>query len=89
LLVLAGVVAVSTGAVTAKVTASATSGGSYTDITGAAVTGFGPDDDNTAQQVDFDIPADRPFLKIVVTQSQATDVGAALIQLRHGAYSRP
>ena len=82
LVVYAGVVAASTGAVAAKVQSSATSGGSYTDISGAAIAGFGPSDDNTIQQVDFDIPSDKPFLKVVLTQSQATDLSAAWVNLR-------
>ena len=80
--VYAGVVAVSTGAVAAKVQSSATSGGSYTDISGAAIAGFGPDDDNTIQTVDFDVSPDKPFLKVVLTQSQATDLSCAWVELR-------
>jgi len=80
--VYAGVVAASTGAVAAKMQSSATSGGAYADISGAAIAGFGPNDDNTIQQVDFDIPSDKPFLKVVLTQSQATDLSAAWVELR-------
>jgi len=82
LVVYAGVVAASTGAVAAKMQSSATSGGAYADISGAAIAGFGPSDDNTIQQVDFDIPSDKPFLKVVLTQSQATDLSAAWVELR-------
>ena len=82
LVVYAGVVAATTGAVTAKVQSSATSGGSYADISGAAIAGFGPSDDNTIQTVDFDIPADKPFLKVVLTQIEATDVSCAMINFR-------
>lgn len=82
LVVYAGVVAASTGAVAAKVQSSATSGGTYADISGAAIAGFGPNDDNTIQTVDFDIPSDKVFLKVVLTQSQATDLSCALIALR-------
>ena len=82
LVVYAGVVAASTGAVAAKVQSSATSGGTYADISGAAITGFGPNDDNTIQTVDFDIPSDKVFLKVVLTQSQTTDLSCALIALR-------
>ena len=82
LVVYAGVVAASTGAVAAKMQSSATSGGSYADISGAAIAGFGPSDDNTIQQVDFDIPSDKPFLKVVLTQSQATDLSCAWVNLR-------
>ena len=82
LVVYAGVVAASTGAVTAKVQSSATSGGSYADIVGAAIAGFGPTDDNTLQTVDFDIPSDKPFLKVVLTQIEATDLSCAWVELR-------
>ncbi len=81
LIVYAGVVAASTGAVTAKIQSSATSSGSYVDVTGAAISGFGPDDDNTVQFVDFDFPAGQPFVKVVLTQSQATDIAAATVVL--------
>ena len=80
--VYAGVVAASTGAVAAKMQSSATSGGSYTDISGAAIAGFGPSDDNTIQTVDFDVSSDKPFLKVVLTQSQATDLSCAWVELR-------
>jgi hypothetical protein len=82
LVVYAGVVAASTGVVTAKVQSSATSGGTYADISGAAIAGFGPSDDNTIQTVDFEVPADKPYLKVVLTQSQATDLSCAMINLR-------
>lgn len=82
LVVYAGVVAASTGAVAAKVQSSATSGGSYADIVGAAIAGFGPSDDNTIQTVDFEVPADKPYLKVVLTQSHANDVACAMINLR-------
>jgi len=82
LVVYAGNVTATTGAVTAKVQSSATSGGSYADISGAAIAGFGPTDDNTIQTVDFEIPADKPFLKVVLTTVEATDVACAMIDLR-------
>lgn len=81
LVVCAGVVTASTGAIAGKVQSSATSGGSYADITGAAVAGFGPSDDNTIQTVDVAIDPAEPFLKIVLTQAAATDVGAAFLIL--------
>lgn len=81
LIVYAGVVTASTGAVTGKVQASATSGGTYADISGAAVAGFGPSDDNTVQSVDFTIPDGKPFLKVVVTAVEATDVSSAIVLL--------
>lgn len=81
LIVYAGVVTATTGAVTGKVQASATSGGTYADISGAAVTGFGPSDDNTVQSVDFEIPDGKPFLKVVVTAVEATDVSSAIVLL--------
>jgi hypothetical protein len=78
----AGVVAVSTGAIACKVQSSATANGATpADIAGAAIAGFGPNDDNTIQSVDFAIPAGRPYLVIVETQSQATDVGCAWVEL--------
>lgn len=83
LVVYAGVVTADTGAVTAKLQASATSGGSYADISGAAIAGFGPSDDNTVQYVDFDFPAGKPFVKVVLTAVEATDVSSAIVIL-HG-----
>jgi len=61
---------------------SATSGGSYTDISGAAITAFGPADDNTIHTVDFEIPLGKPYLKVVLTQAHATDVSCAIVELR-------
>lgn len=83
LIAYAGVVAASTGAVTAKMQSSDASGGTYTDISGAAIAGFGPSDDNTVQSVDFEIPYGRPYLKVVVTQVEATDVGSAIVLLNN------
>lgn len=77
----AGVVAASTGEVTAKVQSATAAGGSYADVTGAAVTDFGPSDDNTIKSVDFEIPAGKPFLQIVHTQSQATDLACSWLVL--------
>jgi hypothetical protein len=82
LVVYAGNVTASTGSVTAKVQSSATSGGSYADIVGAAIAGFGPSDDNTIQTVDFEVPSDKPFLKVVLTQVAVTDVACAMINFR-------
>lgn len=81
LIVYAGNVAASTGAVTGKMQSSDASGGTYTDIAGAAITAFGPSDDNTVRAVDFDIPIGRPFLKAVVTAVEATDVSSAIVLL--------
>lgn len=83
LYVYAGVVTATTGAVTAKMQSSATSGGSYADISGAAIAGFGPSDDNTIQAVDFELTAGKPFLKVVVTQVEATDVACAWVVLHN------
>lgn len=83
LVVYAGNVTASTGEITAKLQASATSGGTYADISGAAITGFGPSDDNTVQYVDFDFPDGKPFVKVVLTAAEATDVSSAIVIL-HG-----
>ncbi len=82
LVVYAGVVAAGTGAVTGKMQSSATSGGTYADISGAAITAFGPSDDNTVHTVDFEIPSGKPYLKVVLTQAHATDVSCAIVELR-------
>lgn len=83
LVVYVGNMTATTGACTAKVQSSDASGGTYADITGAAVTGFGPSDDNTVQYVDFDFPAGQPFVKVVLTAAAATDVTSAMVIL-HG-----
>ena len=83
LVVYVGNMTASTGGCTAKMQASDASGGTYADITGAAVTGFGPSDDNTVQYVDFDFPAGKPFVKVVLTAVEATDVTSAMVIL-HG-----
>jgi hypothetical protein len=83
LVVYVGNMTATTGACAAKVQASDASGGTYADISGAAVAGFGPSDDNTVQYVDFDFPAGKPFVKVVLTSGAATDVTSAQIVL-HG-----
>ena len=75
LLVNIGVIS-SSGTVDCKVTASATEGGTYTDITGAAITqatqaGSGS---GTSQLVDFDIPVGKPFVKTVLVNATAAAV---------------
>lgn len=78
---IAGVVEASTGAVTAKIQSATASGGSYADITGAAIAGFGPSDDNTIQSVDFEIPYGRPWLQIVHVQVADTTIAASFLEL--------
>ena len=83
LVVYVGNMTATTGSCAAKVQASATSGGTYADISGAAVAGFGPSDDNTVQYVDFDFPDGKPFVQVVLTSGAATDVTSAMVIL-HG-----
>lgn len=80
LVVTVGVIS-SSGTVDCKVQASATSGGSYADITGAAITQMteaGGDSGSTVQ-VDFDIPNGKPFVKTVLTNATAAAVQGVLI----------
>jgi len=75
LVVSVGVIA-SSGTVDCKVQASATSGGSYADITGAAIaqmTEAGSDSGKTLQ-VDFEIPNGKPFVKTVLTNGTAAAI---------------
>lgn len=73
--------------VDAKATESATSGGTYTDVTGGAVaTGIAGE----IHRVDFDINPAKPFLGIVLVQVGATAVGTAWIELNNPmATNRP
>tara|TARA_R100001086_G_scaffold173598_1_gene95150 strand:+ start:130 stop:519 length:390 start_codon:yes stop_codon:yes gene_type:complete len=75
LLVSVGVIS-SSGTVDCKVQSSATSGGSYADITGAAITQMtqaGGDSDDTVQ-VDFEIPNGQPFVKTVLVNATAAAI---------------
>ena len=82
LLVNAGVIA-SSGTVDCKVQSSATSGGSYTDITGAAITqmtqaGGGS---GTSQLVSFDMPTGHTHVKsVLVNATAAAILGVFIIQ---------
>ncbi len=80
LLVNIGVIS-SSGTVDCKVQASDASGGSYADITGAAITqatqaGSGS---GTNQLVDFEIPAGKPFVKTVLVNATAAAVQGVYI----------
>ena len=82
LLVNVGVIA-SSGTVDYKVQSSATSGGSYVDITGAAITqatqaGGGS---GTSQLVSFDMPIGQNFVKTVLVNATAAAIqGVFVIQ---------
>ena len=82
LLVNVGVIA-SSGTVDCKVQSSATSGGSYVDITGAAITqttqaGGGS---GTSQLVSFDMPIGQNFVKTVLVNATAAAIqGVFVIQ---------
>lgn len=71
----------SSGAITSKVQSATASGGSYSDISGASVTDFEDDEDNTIKSVDFDIPVGRPWLQIVHTQSETGTIGSSWLVL--------
>ena len=80
LVVTVGVIA-SSGTVDCKVQASATSGGSYADITGAAITQMteaGGDSGSTVI-VDFENPNGKPFVKTVLTNATAAAVQGVLV----------
>ena len=82
LLVDIGVIS-SSGTVDCKVQASATSGGSYADITGAAITQAtqAGGDSGSQQLVDFEIPVGKPFVKTVLVNATAAAVqGVSIIK---------
>ena len=82
LLVTAGVIA-SSGTVDCKITTSAATGGTYTDVTGAAITqmtqaGGGS---GTSQLVSFDMPLGHNFVKTVLVNATAAAIqGVFVIQ---------
>ena len=80
MLVNAGVIA-SSGTVDCKVQSSATSGGSYADITGAAITQMtqAGGDSGTSQLVDFELPAGQPFVKTVLVNATAAAIQGVFI----------
>jgi len=80
LIVSVGVIS-SSGTLDCKVQSSATSGGSYADITGAAITQMtqaGGDSGSTVQ-VDFEIPNGKPHVKTVLVNATAAAVQGVLI----------
>ena len=80
LVVQAGVIA-SSGTVDCKVQTSATSGGSYADLTGAAITQMteaGGDSGSTVI-VDFEIPNGKPHVKTVLTNATAAAIQGVLV----------
>ena len=80
LVVQAGVIA-SSGTVDCKVQTSATSGGSYADLTGAAITQMteAGGDSGSIQQIDFEIPNGKPFVKTVLVNATAAALQTVLI----------
>ena len=72
---------ISSGTVDCKVTASATEGGTYTDITGAAITQAtqAGGDSGSSQLVDFTIPVGKPFVKTVLVNATAAAVQGVFI----------
>ena len=82
LLVNAGVIGTS-GTVDCKITSSATTGGSYTDVTGAAITQMtqAGGDSGTSQLVSFDMPLGHNFIKTVLVNATAAAIqGVFVIQ---------
>ena len=75
LIVNAGVIG-SSGTIDCKVQSSATSGGSYADITGAAITQMtqAGSHSGTSQAVDFELPAGQPFVKTVLVNATAAAI---------------
>ena len=82
LLVTAGVISTS-GTVDCKITSSATTGGTFTDVTGAAITqmtqaGGGS---GTSQLVSFDMPLGHNFVQTVLVNATAAAIqGVFVIQ---------
>lgn len=80
LLVNAGVIG-SSGTVDCKITSSATSGGTYTDVTGAAITqmtqaGGGS---GTSQLVSFDMPTGHTHVKTVLVNATAAAIQGVFV----------
>jgi hypothetical protein len=80
LIVNAGVIA-SSGTVDCKVQSSATSGGTYADITGAAITQMteAGGDSGSTQSINFELTAGKPFVKTVLVNATAAAVQDVLI----------
>lgn len=80
LMVSAGVIS-SSGTVDCKVQSSATSGGSYTDITGAAITQMtqAGSDSGTSQLVSFDMPAGHTHVKTVLVNGTAAAIQGVFV----------
>ena len=82
LLVNAGVIGTS-GTVDCKITSSAATGGTYTDVTGAAITQMtqAGGDSGLSQLVSFDMPLGHNFVKTVLVNATAAAIqGVFVIQ---------
>ena len=82
LLVNAGVIGTS-GTVDCKITTSAATGGTYTDVTGAAITQMtqAGGDSGLSQLVSFDMPLGHNFVKTVLVNATAAAIqGVFVIQ---------
>jgi hypothetical protein len=75
LVVGAGVIG-SSGTIDCKVQSSATSGGTYADITGAAITQMtqAGGDSGSIQVIPFELPAGQPFVKTVLVNATAAAI---------------
>lgn len=80
LLVNAGVIG-SSGTVDCKITSSTTSGGSYTDVTGAAITQMtqAGGDSGTSQLVSFDMPTGHTHVKTVLVNATAAAIQGVFV----------
>ena len=80
LVVTAGVIA-SSGTVDCKVQTSATTGGSYADLSGAAITQMtqAGGDSGSVQQIDFEDPNGQPFVKTVLVNATAAAIQGVLV----------
>jgi hypothetical protein len=80
LIVNAGVIG-SSGTIDCKVQSSATSGGTYADITGAAITQMtqAGSHSGTSQAVNFELPVGQPFVKTVLVNATAAAIQGVFI----------
>ena len=80
LIVNAGVIG-SSGTIDCKIQSSATSGGTYADITGAAITQMteAGSSSGTSQAVNFELTAGKPFVKTVLVNATAAAIQGVFV----------
>lgn len=72
-----------------KITSSATSGGTYADVTSAALTQVTTSNDEALYMLDMPVDPAKPFMKLVDTVATAAGIAGASVVLYGGSRTLP